>query len=520
MKRLQELSRKISWEARAFWVVLAVGMLIKVVIAIRLPLIGDELLYVGVWGRHLALGYYEHPPMTGWLAALLLVVSSAPAWMRLPAILLSPLVAWGIVRLAQGRSAESRRSAWYAGAAFYLVPLSLFAVVLATDTALIGWLFFAFYFFWRADDAKGRSLWVASTLAGLCWGGAFLSKYFALLALPSLFIYLVALAPVRSRWVRAVGFVIGAAPALGLHLGWNATHCWSNVVYNFMMRNAEEVGGWFQVRKFLSHQLYLLTPVIPMLLAWRWRRIGQLIRDRGRSSESRQFWLFGLGYLIPMLIFTYYSTRVGLGLHYYLSFFPFLFVVMALVFRPVQWKWLVGAFTLWSVGHGVAIGWALHQPLSYWRDRPFYRGLVMHERMSEVAKQFAPYLDTHILASDSYTSAAALAYATGRDVVVFGGGISMAREDDRLSDYPSFNGKSFAFFWPNPTDGSHVRFFKRHERHPFVIEGVTYELVLADGFDYPRYHREVLTWIQGMFYRKPPYLPQWGCPFTERYFKD
>ncbi len=144
----------------------------------------------------------------------------------------------------------------------------------------------------------------------------------------------------------------------------------------------------------------------------------------------------------------------------------------------------------------------------------------MHSRMEEVAKRFQPYLDTHVLASDSYTTAAALAYATRRDVAVFGGGISMAREDDRLTDYSKLGGRSFAFFWPNPVDGTHVRFFKRVERVPFQVEGLTFHMVLAEGFDYERYRREVLSWVNGMFYQRPPGLPQWGCPFTERYFSD
>ncbi len=48
-----------------FYWVFGVTLLIKSVIASVLPVTGDEAYYLD-WGRHLALGYYDQPPMIGW----------------------------------------------------------------------------------------------------------------------------------------------------------------------------------------------------------------------------------------------------------------------------------------------------------------------------------------------------------------------------------------------------------------------------------------------------------------------
>ena len=54
-------------EAHWLWILLPV-VLIKVAIAYGLPMTGDEAYFV-LWGKHLDFGYYDHPPMAGWMMA-------------------------------------------------------------------------------------------------------------------------------------------------------------------------------------------------------------------------------------------------------------------------------------------------------------------------------------------------------------------------------------------------------------------------------------------------------------------
>ena len=56
---------------RLFWLVLFVTLAIRTFLASRVPIIGDEAYYY-MWGKYPALGYFDHPPMIGWISAVIL----------------------------------------------------------------------------------------------------------------------------------------------------------------------------------------------------------------------------------------------------------------------------------------------------------------------------------------------------------------------------------------------------------------------------------------------------------------
>src|SRR5262249_42144373 len=121
------------------------------------------------------LGYYDHPPMIGWLFILLLKVSNAVWWLRLPVTLLPFALAAGVYcvlrRIDEGKAA-------LAALAFLLLPANVWAVLITTDTPLILFSSASVFAFWLGLEKKSV-LWQA--LAGAFLGLAFLSKYFAVL---------------------------------------------------------------------------------------------------------------------------------------------------------------------------------------------------------------------------------------------------------------------------------------------------------------------------------------------------
>ena len=49
---------------------LTVALFVKLLLALTVPLTGDEAYFL-VWAENLDFGYYDHPPMVGWVVALL-----------------------------------------------------------------------------------------------------------------------------------------------------------------------------------------------------------------------------------------------------------------------------------------------------------------------------------------------------------------------------------------------------------------------------------------------------------------
>ena len=87
----------IKWFARMFTRTLAVVTAVKIVFALTFVIKNDEAYYL-LWAKHLAGGYYDHPPMIGWLLHLMSYVSDSIAWHRMLAVGSGLVVVWVIYR--------------------------------------------------------------------------------------------------------------------------------------------------------------------------------------------------------------------------------------------------------------------------------------------------------------------------------------------------------------------------------------------------------------------------------------
>ena len=162
---------------RLFYTVLILTTLLKLWLAVAIPLTGDEALFYK-WGQHLDWGYYDHPPMGGWLLWLMQSISPALIVLRLPAVLLWIAVTAGMMDLFSRMQTEKSDLVWWLGSLFLLLPFTWALTLVTTDTPLIFFLFFSAYAFLRAEMHGGYG-WVA--LSGVLLGLALLSKYFAAL---------------------------------------------------------------------------------------------------------------------------------------------------------------------------------------------------------------------------------------------------------------------------------------------------------------------------------------------------
>jgi 4-amino-4-deoxy-L-arabinose transferase-like glycosyltransferase len=127
---------------RNFLIVLLLTTLIKFWLAVAIPITGDEA-YFYKWGMHLDWGYYDHPPMGGWLLWLMQQFSSELIVLRLPAILLWVVIALGMMDIFRRLQPEQADKAWQLGSLFLLLPFTWALTLVTTDTPLIFFLFFS-----------------------------------------------------------------------------------------------------------------------------------------------------------------------------------------------------------------------------------------------------------------------------------------------------------------------------------------------------------------------------------------
>lgn len=318
-----------------------------------------------------------------------------------------------------------------------------------------------------------------------------------------------------ARWSGFVWLLVAALPAPLYNLWWNSSHCWVNILFNFMNRNAEAGFSWQNPVLYLVSLVYLATPWVLFEL---WRQRQKMLETVRASAEaSAAFWLM----LVPLGLFALMSLWRSIGLHWLIAFIPLLGVLAAIVLPQAVLPRLVRWSAVFAVMQALLIVLTAILPLQTWKSSKLYNGIVMTVRADEVLDHLQAYARDYLFAMEGYSMAATLAFNAQRPFAVFGAGSYHARQDDFITDWRAQDGRNVLILLKKePKKGEYEAFFNHVEFEEFVVQGVRLYLVLGQGFNYAVYHEKVLTRIRQSFYRIPAWLPQRGCEFSERYFPE
>jgi hypothetical protein len=482
---------------------LFVTLLAKIWFAHILPITGDEAYFI-IWANHPDYGYYDHPPMVAWLLAAMLSISDAPLWLRMPTILITSFIGLAIYLLLR----RTHEAVAVAVAVLYLVsPASMVGVLITTDTPLILWSFVSAVFFYFAQ--RRDNLWWY-LLSGIFLGLAFFSKYFAGLLGIAYALYIVLYTRRGLRpYLGLLLVVVGTLPFIGLNLWWNYNNCGNNFLFNLVNRTEGSSFSPGLALKYLTMLVYLVTPPIIYYIIRQWR-------DFGQSLTSRQS-VFGGLFLIPIALFFLLSFWKSIGLHWLLSFYPFLFLALAPILTTQQLRKCFYFMLPFSVLHLVVLGTLLALSPGIFKnfDEKNYRAVVYGMRTDAILEGLAKH-EGFIIASDSYAEAGLLAYAKGEHVMAFGAGSYHAREDDKITDFRQLDGKNIVIisYYPKP---EYQQYFRESELSQLPIEETYYNLVIGRGFNYQKYREGMLKPITERYYNIPAWLPVGSCYMHERY---
>ena len=487
----------------------------RLLFAALLPLTGDEGYFV-FWGDHPAGGYYDHPPMVGWWLTGLLAISRAEWVLRLPAVLLPLVLAWGGWQLARPHGEVRAR---FAALLILWLPVNVWNVLITTDTPVVLFSMLSVLAYALALRGGARGVVLAGqALAGLLLGLAFLGKYFAALLG---FAYLAHVLFVRrdaGRWAGFALLLLAALPAPLYNLWWNSGHCWVNILFNFLNRHGATGFDWSNPLLYVLSLAYLATPWLLLAL---WRERAALAQLAGRAADVRVLlWLAG----VPLGLFALMSLWRPVGLHWLVSFIPLLAVLAAVLLKTAVLARLLAASMVFGVMHIVFFIVVMALPFRVWDGTRLAEGVAMRVLAPQLVERIGR-IDSagegYRWAMESFSSAAFLSYASGRPVAVFGDGSLYARQDDFETDWRAQDGHNVLVFRTRPGKAAdYLPFFQRVDFSEFKVAGVTFYLIAGHGFDYAVYHDKVLTRVRDRFYRIPAWLPQRACPFNERYFPD
>jgi len=272
-----------AWRT-ALGVTLAAGLL-RLLLAAWLPLFPDET-YYWEWSRHLAGGYFDHPPMIALLiAAGVALVGHHPFAVRLFPVLAGVVASLATIGIARRLAGDV--AARTAAIVLACMPLVATGLVLATpDAPLLATTACGLYAVVRALQSplrsRGSLAWWSA--AGVALGLAFASKYTSILLPVSLTIAVIARPSLRSR-LREPGPYVACVLATLVFLPvlqWNAAHDW--ISFRFQLQHGLGTGARGSPLKreldLLGGQLGLVSPILFVVGAVAvWRALRRPVDD-------------------------------------------------------------------------------------------------------------------------------------------------------------------------------------------------------------------------------------------------
>ncbi|WP_431098479.1 ArnT family glycosyltransferase [Polaromonas aquatica] len=480
------------------------SLLLRLWISVTFPVTGDEAFFYW-WGVYPAWGYSDHPPMVGWLIALMRSTLGDTLWsIRLPIVLL-PLALGGALWWAL-KGVDRVRAAW-AVLFFWLAPLNWLNVLITTDTPLIFWSVLSVAALMRAERRPqlDRAACGLYALSGLFLGCAFLSKYFSVVLGFSYLVYFVLYR--RERFAGFALLVLCALPGPAINIAYNMSHGWSNIMFNVYNRNEGAVFEWRKPLTYIGMMAYLITPAA-LWMAVRYRH-ALLAAARGQR-------LLACLVVVPLVFFALLSTRKIIGLHWVLSFYPFGFAFLAFALPADRLKACAQGLAVFAGLHVLVVAGLYMTSLDNWKDTRLYPQIIRSYKTAEMLKQVsAPGV---VLMGEAYTPASIFGFERREYMPVFGVGKFHARQDDMLVDFSLYQGKTVrVIVTGKPRLEEFAPYFESVRVLSFEQDGVPFYAVEGTGFNYQAYREGVLGTIFKRYFNIPSWLPMTGCPFCVRY---
>src|SRR6202166_537089 len=323
---------------------------LRLVAAAWTPLTFDEA-YYWMWSKHLAGGYYDHPPMVAIVIRLgTEIAGDTELGVRLVSILLALPMSWATYRAASILFGGQR----VAATATILLNVTLMAAVgtlIVTPDApwLVASSFVLFFLAKLLETGRG-AWWLA---VGAAVGAALLSKYTALFFGPAILIWLVSVAKLR-RWLISPWPYLGGLVALLIFspvILWNADHHWVSFIKQIGRARIEDFKPAF-IGELIPTQVAFATPLVFILGAMglhalAWRNTGAFA---ARALINAMFWTI-------VAYFVWHSLHARVEANWFAPAYPAFAIAAAVAAHLGQWparaQRLVDLWLRWASPVGI-----------------------------------------------------------------------------------------------------------------------------------------------------------------------
>ena len=307
-------------------------IVLRLVAAAWTPLTFDEA-YYWMWSKHLAFGYYDHPPMVALvIRAGTLIGGDTELGVRLFSVLLALPMSFAIYRTAAILFGGTRLAANATILFNVTLMVAVGTLIVTPDSPLLVAASFVLFFLAKVLETGRGAWWLA---VGAAVGCALLSKYTALLFGPAILIWLVAV-PKQRRWLISLWPYLGGLVAFAIFASvilWNAEHQWVSFLKQIGDRVRVDEFHPYHVAELIPTQFAFATPLVFILGAM---GLYALIRRKAGAMPARvlidaMFWTIAA-------YFIWHSLHARVEANWFAPVYPAFAIAAAVAAHLVRWE--------------------------------------------------------------------------------------------------------------------------------------------------------------------------------------
>jgi hypothetical protein len=304
---------------------------LRLVAAAWTPLTFDEC-YYWIWSKHLASGYYDHPPGVALVIRLgTLIAGDTEFGVRLVSILLALPMSFAVYRTATILFGGQQ----VAATATILLNVTLMAAVgtliVTPDAPLMVASGFVLFYLAKVLETGRGAWWLA---VGAAVGAALVSKYTALLFGPAILIWLVSVPRLR-RWLVSPWPYLGGLVALAIFspvILWNADHHWISFIKQIGRARIADFTLAF-IAELIPTQIVLASPLVFILGVM---GLYALFTHKAGASAARM--LINAMFWTITLYFFWHSLHARVEANWFAPVYPALAIAAAVAANLTRWE--------------------------------------------------------------------------------------------------------------------------------------------------------------------------------------
>jgi hypothetical protein len=303
---------------------------LRLVAAAWTPLTFDEA-YYWMWSKHLAGGYYDHPPAVAVVIRLgTMIAGDTEFGVRLVSILLALPMSWAVYRTAAILFGGTR----VAATATILLNVTLMAAVgtliVTPDAPLLVASSFVLFYLAKVLETGRGAWWLA---VGAAVGAALLSKYTALFFGPAILIWLISVPKLR-RWLISPWPYLGGIVALAVFspvILWNRDHHWISFIKQIGRARIEDFRPAF-IGELIPTQIAFATPLVFILGAM---GLYALVKRNAGASAARM--LINATFWTIVIYFVWHSLHARVEANWFAPVYPAFAIAAAVAANLTRW---------------------------------------------------------------------------------------------------------------------------------------------------------------------------------------